>query len=54
MTQLAKYRGGGASMKHQILSTDLRTDMAVTSIALSVVAVCAVVGFMFNLVIAPF
>jgi hypothetical protein len=41
-------------MKHQIISTDLRTDLAVTAIALSTVAVCAVIGFMFNLVIAPF
>ncbi|MGA7430678.1 MAG: hypothetical protein WBQ24_18495 [Xanthobacteraceae bacterium] len=41
-------------MKHQIISTDLRTDLAVTTIALGAVAVCAVIGFMFNLVIAPF
>jgi len=46
--------GREASMKHQIISTDLRTDLAVTAIALSAVAVCAVIGFMFNLVIAPF
>ena len=41
-------------MKHQIISTDLQTDLAVTTIALSAVAVCAVIGFMFNLVIVPF
>jgi hypothetical protein len=41
-------------MKHQIISTDLRTDLAVTTIALSVVAVCAVISFTFTLVIAPF
>jgi hypothetical protein len=41
-------------MKHQIMSADLRTDLAVTTIALSAVAVCAAIGFMFNLVIAPF
>jgi len=41
-------------MKHQIISADLRTDLAVTTIALSAVAVCALIGFMFNLVIAPF
>ncbi len=41
-------------MKHRIIGTDLRTDLAVTTIALSAVAVCAVIGFMFNLVIAPF
>ena len=42
-------------MKYQITSTDLRTDLAVTTIALGTVAVCAVMGFMLNLVaIAPF
>ena len=41
-------------MKHQIVSTDLGTDLAVTTIAFGVVAACAVIGFMFNLVIAPF
>ncbi len=41
-------------MKHQIMSTDLRTDLTVTSIVLSVAAVCAVMGFMLNLVVAPF
>jgi hypothetical protein len=41
-------------MKYQIISTDLWTDLTVTSIALSAVTVCAVIGFIFNLVIAPF
>jgi hypothetical protein len=41
-------------MKRQIISADLRTYLAVTTVALSAVAVCAVIGFMFNLVIAPF
>lgn len=41
-------------MKLQIMSADLRTDLAVTTIALSAVAVCAAIGFMLNLVIAPF
>ena len=47
-------RDGRASIKLQIMSADLRTDLAVTTIALSAVAVCAAIGFMFNLVIAPF
>jgi len=52
----AKHRGGWESfkMKYQIISTDLRTDLAVTSIALGAATVCAVIGFMLNLVIAPF
>lgn len=41
-------------MKYQIISTDLRTDLAVTSIAFGAVTVCAVIGFISNLVIAPF
>ncbi len=41
-------------MKHQIVSTDLRTDLIVTAVALSTVAACAVIGFMFTFVIAPF
>jgi hypothetical protein len=41
-------------MKHQIISTDLETDLAVTTIAICVVVACAVIGFIFNLVIAPF
>jgi len=41
-------------MKYQIMSTDLRTDLAVTSIALGAATVCVVIGFMLNLVIAPF
>jgi hypothetical protein len=41
-------------MKHQIISTDLRTDLAVTTIALSAVAACVAIGFMLDLVIAPF
>ena len=41
-------------MKYKIISTDLRTDLAVTSIALSAVTVCAAIGFLFNLVVAPF
>ena len=41
-------------MKHPIFSADLRTDLAVTTIALSVVATCTAIGFMFSLVIAPF
>ena len=40
-------------MKHQMISTDLRTDLAVTTIALSAVAVFAMIGFMINFVIAP-
>ena len=45
---------GRASMKHRIITTELRTDLMVTTIALGAVAVCAVIGFMFALVIAPF
>ena len=45
---------GRASMKHRITTTELRTDLMVTTIALGAVAVCAVIGFMFALVIAPF
>jgi hypothetical protein len=41
-------------MKHLIISSDLRTDLAVTTIALSVVATCTVFAFVLNLVIAPF
>jgi hypothetical protein len=41
-------------MKHQIVSTDLRTDLIVTAVALSTVAACAAIGFMFTFVIAPF
>jgi hypothetical protein len=41
-------------MKHRITTTELRTDLMVTTIALGAVAVCAVIGFMFALVIAPF
>jgi hypothetical protein len=41
-------------MKNHIITTDLQTDLVVTTIALSAVAVCAVIGFMFTLVIAPF
>jgi hypothetical protein len=41
-------------MKHQIISTGLRTDLAVTTIALGIVVICAVVSFTFTLVIAPF
>jgi hypothetical protein len=44
----------GASMKHQIIRTDLRTDLLVTTIALGTVVACAVVGFMFTFVTAPF
>jgi hypothetical protein len=40
-------------MKHPIMSTDLPTDLLVTTIALGTVAVCAAVGFMFILV-TPF
>jgi hypothetical protein len=47
-------RDGRASMKHQIISTGLRTDLAVTTIALGIVVICAVVSFTFTLVIAPF
>ena len=45
---------GRASMRHRIITTELRTDLMVTTIALGAVAVCAVIGFMFALVIAPF
>ena len=41
-------------MKHQVMNGDLRTDLEVTAIALSAVTVFVVIGFMFNLVIAPF
>ncbi|MGA9006235.1 MAG: hypothetical protein WB495_04925 [Xanthobacteraceae bacterium] len=41
-------------MKHQIISSDLRTDLLVTTIALGTVVACAVVGFMFTFVTAPF
>jgi hypothetical protein len=41
-------------MKHQIISTDLRTDLLVTIIALGTAAACVVIGFMFSFVIAPF
>ena len=41
-------------MKCQITSTNLRTDLLVTTIALGTVAACAVIGFMFTLAIAPF
>jgi hypothetical protein len=40
-------------MKHRLITTDLRTDLLVTTIALSAVAVCAVVGFIF-ISVAPF
>jgi hypothetical protein len=45
---------GELHMKNQIRGADLRTDLAVTSIAVGAVTVCAVIGFMLNLVIAPF
>jgi hypothetical protein len=41
-------------MKHLINSADLQTDLAVTTIALSVVASCTAIAFVLNLVIAPF
>jgi hypothetical protein len=41
-------------MKHQIISTDLRTDLLVTAIALGTVVACVVIGFMFTFAIAPF
>jgi hypothetical protein len=41
-------------MKHRIITTDLRTDLVVTTIVLGTVAVCAVISFTFTLVIAPF
>lgn len=41
-------------MKHQMIRTDLQTDLAVTTIAFGVVTVCAVIGFMLNLVVVPF
>ena len=41
-------------MKHQIITTDLRTDLVVTTVAISAVAACAVLGFMLTFVIAPF
>jgi hypothetical protein len=40
-------------MKHQIINADLRTDLEVAAIALSAVAVFAMIAFMFNFVIAP-
>jgi hypothetical protein len=40
-------------MKHQIINADLRTDLEVTAIALSAVAVFASIAFMFSFVIAP-
>jgi hypothetical protein len=46
-------RDGRASMKHQIINADLWTDLEVTAIALSAVAVFAMIAFMFNFVIAP-
>jgi hypothetical protein len=51
---------GRASMKHQIITTDLlittdlRTDLVVTTIAVGAVAACSVIAFMFTFVIAPF
>jgi hypothetical protein len=52
---LSKCRCGmGASMKRQIINVDLRTDLEVTAIALIAVVSLAVIGFTFNLVIAPF
>jgi hypothetical protein len=41
-------------MKRQIIDAGLRTDLEVTVITLSAVVAFAVIGFMFNLVIAPF
>ena len=41
-------------MKHRIITTDLRSDLMVTTIALSAVAVGAVIGFVLTLVIAAF
>jgi hypothetical protein len=41
-------------MKRRIITTDLRTDLMVTTLALVAVLVCTAVGFMFTLVIAPF
>jgi hypothetical protein len=41
-------------MKHLISNADLRTDLAVTTIALSVVVSCTAIAFVLNLVIAPF
>ena len=41
-------------MKHQIISTDLRTDLLVTTIALGTVVACVVIGFVFTFAIAPF
>jgi hypothetical protein len=53
-TSETSRRMGELPMKNQFRSADLRTDLAVTSIALSAVTACAVIGFMLNLVIAPF
>lgn len=41
-------------MKDRIITTNLRTDLVVITVALGAVAVCAVIGFLFILVIAPF
>ncbi len=41
-------------MKHQIITTDLQTDLVVTTIAVGAVAMCAVIGFMFTFVVTPF
>lgn len=40
------------SMKHQIITTDLRTDLMVTTIAVGALAAFSAIGFMFTLVIA--
>jgi hypothetical protein len=45
---------GRVSMKHRIIDADLRNDLEVTVIALGAVVALAMIGFAFNLVIAPF
>ena len=47
-------RRDGGSLKHQIINVDLRTDLEVTVIALSAVIAFDLIGFTFNLVMAPF
>jgi hypothetical protein len=41
-------------MKRRVITTDVRTDLVVTTLALGAVAMCVVIGFMVNFVIAPF
>ena len=40
------------SMKHQIITTDLRTDLMVATIAVGALAAFSAIGFMFTFVIA--